>query len=88
MMHKWIVTTINGTGKIIIKTDGSATTHAIGFTSIDGDDDGNGTLQSNNTSISTFTGAIGVIKQIGLLDLDTSTTFVGIVDSAACYCSS
>ena len=77
------VTTINGTGKIIIKTDGSATTHAIGFTSIDGDDDGNGTLQSNNTSISTFTGAIGVIKQIGLLDLDTSTTFVGIVDSAA-----
>ena len=78
------VTTLTGTAKFISATDaGGTATSAIGFTSLDGDDDGNGTIQVTNTSVSTFTGAIGVIKQLGLVDLDTSTTFVGVVDTAA-----
>ena len=78
------VATLNGTAKLIASSDAtSATTTSVTFTSLDGDDDGNGTLQNTNTGLNTYTGEIGVIKQLALIDLDTSATFVGTVDTAA-----
>ena len=69
-------TTVNGTGKIIFKTDaGGAATTAVAAV-INADADGSGTLQFTNTSLTTVTGNVGVTKQIGTIDADKSVTFV------------